>query len=230
MPTRNPTSRRRSHHPVCYFRRCVLAGRIGGGRNTLRGLVGVGRRGMRLPVWGPLVFPTLVRERRQGRLRVTRLRLRHLRLVGGLTAVSGRIVGGEIRVLIAHGCYLLDGCVTTSLGCFLWNGCASRRIQVRGERPGADLLVSLHSTARGLDEGAHLTHATWASWAPTRLSSLVRRLALAWTCACVWSWTASTSTCSQSPLFPRLMPPSTTVRAPSRGSSSRREATHFMPR
>ena len=102
--------------PRVLLRRCVLAGRIGGGRNTLRGLVGVGRRGIRLPVWGPLVFPALVRERRQGRLRVARLRLRHMRLVGGLTAVSGWIVGGEIRVLITHGCYLSDGCMTTSLG------------------------------------------------------------------------------------------------------------------
>lgn len=49
-------------------------------------------------------------------------------------------------------------------------------------RPGADLLVSLHSTARGLDEGAYLTHATWASWVPMRSSSPARRLALASTC------------------------------------------------
>ena len=115
-----------------YFRRLALAGRIGGGRNTLRGLVGVGRRGIRLPVWGPLVFPALVRERRQGRLRVARLRLRHLRRVGGLTAVSGGIVGGEIRVLIAHGCYLSDGCMTTSLGCLREAGCSSGRIPVCG--------------------------------------------------------------------------------------------------
>ena len=40
--------------PRVLLRRCVFAGRIGGGRSTLRVLVGVGRRGVRLPVWGPL--------------------------------------------------------------------------------------------------------------------------------------------------------------------------------
>ena len=49
-------------------------------------------------------------------------------------------------------------------------------------RPGTDLLVGLHTTARSLDEGAHLTHATWASWAPTRSSSPARQPAPAWTC------------------------------------------------
>ena len=70
-------------------------------------------------------------------------------------------------------------------------------------RPGTDLLVSLHSTARGLDEGTHLTHATWASWAPMRSSSRARRRAPEWTCVCGWSRMASTSTCGRSDGEPR---------------------------
>lgn len=50
-------------------------------------------------------------------------------------------------------CCLSNGFVTTRLGCLRGAGCGSGRIPVRGERPGTDVLVSLHSTAHGLDEG-----------------------------------------------------------------------------
>ena len=53
--------------------------------------------------------------------------------------------------------------MATSLGCLHEAGCSSGRIPVLDKRPGTDVLVSLHSTPHGLDEDAHLTHATWAS-------------------------------------------------------------------
>ena len=124
-------------------------------------------------------------------------------------------------------CCLSNGFVTTRLGCLRGAGYGSGGIPVSGERPRTDLLVSLHSTAHGLDEELHLTDATRTSWAPTRSSSRARPLARVPTCVCGSSRMASTCTSWVFPPFPRPTLPSTTARALSRGSSPRRESTRF---
>ena len=77
---------RQENPPPRVLVRCLtLTGKILGRGDVLGGHMSARRRGIRLPVWGSLVFPALVRQWWHGRLSVVPLRLRRpltLRRIG----------------------------------------------------------------------------------------------------------------------------------------------------